>query len=141
MISQLRGFVSEVFEDRTHVTIFTKAGVGYEVRCSFDVYPQSCEEESLYIHTDVRENAIDLYGFRNQQERQFFRQLLKVNGFGPKTSLLILQQYDVVEVRTAIENKDADFFEKIRGIGKKAAQSVITNFKLQVHTNGKKKES
>lgn len=128
MISQLVGKVVEIFDaDSKHITIFTDAGVGYEVYCA--TIMQDGDRVGLFIHTDVRENAIDLYGFQNQSEREFFRKLIEIKGLGPKTSLIIMSEYPISKILEAIESKNEQFFTKIKGIGKKVSQNIVTNFK------------
>jgi Holliday junction DNA helicase RuvA len=125
MISNLMGVV-RVITDNKHITVLTGSGVGYEVRCPYEIKSPTI---NLYIHCDVRENAIDLYGFKSQAEVNMFRKLIKIQGLGPKTSLIIMGTHTITNILKAIADQNLSFFEKISGIGHKTAQNIINNFK------------
>lgn len=124
MISKIVGEVTALSEP-CHISVFTHAGVGYEVRTICAVSGMV----NLWIHTDVRENAIDLYGFVNKSELEMFRKLIKIQGLGPKTSLIIMGTHTISDILEAINTQNFSFFEKISGIGKKTAKNIIENFK------------
>ena len=107
-------------------------GVGYVARV-----PQFAIEHlkattlpvSLYIHTAVREDAIDLYGFTAEDELLFFKQLMSVSGIGPKTAIGILNVADVATLRRNIAAGDAAGLTKIFGIGKKSAERIVVELR------------
>jgi holliday junction DNA helicase RuvA len=89
-------------------------------------------EVSLEIHTHVREDALQLYGFAEAAERELFEQLLSVSGIGPKVALAIVSGSTPAELRRAIVLDDTARFEAIPGIGKKTAQRVVLELKERV---------
>jgi Holliday junction DNA helicase RuvA len=84
---------------------------------------------TLFIHTHVKEESLDLYGFRNQPDLQLFKHLITVSGVGPKLALTILSQHTADEITSAISKADTTFFQTITGIGKKNAQKIIVELK------------
>lgn len=126
MIAHLSGKL--LFSSDRFVIIET-AGVGYKVRVSVDtlrVLRGSKEKEvSLWIHTSVREDALDLYGFEHQTELEFFEMLISVSGIGPRTALGILNIAPVNHLKEAIAAGDTGALTKVSGIGSKGAQKII----------------
>jgi Holliday junction DNA helicase RuvA len=109
-------------------------GVGYLVA----VTPSALKraegrgEVTLEIHTIVREDAFQLYGFAEPAERELFEQLLAVTGIGPKVALAIVSGSSPAELRRAIALEDTARFEAIPGIGKKTAQRVVLELKDKI---------
>lgn len=106
-------------------------GVGYEVVCS-----KSCLEnlhlekvEKVVIYTDVKEDAICLYGFLNYQEKQVFLLLKKVNGVGSKTASDIISRVSPLELMRAIGAGDVAKLQSIKGIGKKTAERIVVELR------------
>jgi Holliday junction DNA helicase RuvA len=101
-------------------------GVGYAVRVTPSVRQKalSLSELALHIHTHVREDAIELYGFMERGERQLFLLLINVSGIGPKTALNIVEQGSTKLV-AAVQDADVTFFSAIPRVGKKLAQKII----------------
>ncbi len=99
-----------------------------------DILQVSAGAVSLYIHTAVREDAIDLYGFPTEDELSFFKQLMSVSGIGPKTALGILNTADVGTLRRTIAQGDLVSLTKVFGIGKKSAERMVVELrdKLQL---------
>ncbi len=79
---------------------------------------------SLFIHTVVRENSLDLYGFETQNEQYFFEKLLDVSGIGPKSALGIIGLASTDTLYQAIVNENIDFLTSVSGIGKKTAERM-----------------
>ncbi|HEV8666754.1 MAG TPA: Holliday junction branch migration protein RuvA [Candidatus Paceibacterota bacterium] len=107
-------------------------GVGYVARVplfAIDRLKASTGIVSLYIHTAVREDAIDLYGFTAEDELLFFKQLMSVSGIGPKTAVGILNVSDVATLRRNIAAGDASALTKIFGIGKKSAERIVVELR------------
>ncbi len=107
-------------------------GVGYCVRTpllALDILKNSGSEVSLFIHTVVREDALDLYGFPTAEELEFFKQLMSVSGIGPKTALGILNVADVQSLKRAIAQGDATTLVKVFGIGKKSAERLVVELR------------
>ena len=107
-------------------------GVGYVARVplfAVDTLKVPGVVVSLFIHTAVREDAIDLYGFPTEDELLFFKQLMSVSGIGPKTALGILNVSDVQTLRRNIAAGDAGALTKIFGIGKKSAERIVVELR------------
>ena len=83
------------------------------------------EEVSLHTYLHVREDALQLFGFRSVRERVFFHWLIGVSGVGPKVALAVLSGYPVEELELAVARDDVKKFESISGIGKKLAQRLV----------------
>ena len=132
MISYIRGPLAEIQGD----TIVIEAGcVGLAVRVPLsllDELPGIGKEVLIYTHFQVREDAMTLYGFLSPQDREMFRQLLGVNGVGPKGALGILSALRPDDLRLAILSGDAKAIAKAPGIGAKTAQRVILDLKDKV---------
>ncbi len=126
MIAHLSGKL--LFSSERFVVIDVN-GVGYKVRVTMDTLRSLRETEdenvSLWIHTSVREDALDLYGFGNHEELDFFEQLISVSGIGPRTGLGILNIAPVNHLRQAIAAGDTGTLTKVSGIGSKGAQKII----------------
>lgn len=128
MISKLNGnidYVSEKF------LIINVNGVGYKVSAISDILSTAKidNEISLWIYTAVRENAIELYGFRNMNELSFFELLLDVSGIGPRSALGILGIAPIETLRRAIATGDTTYLNKVSGIGRKTAEKIIVELR------------
>ncbi len=110
-------------------------GVGFLCHSSrFTLYdlPDNKETATLYTHLNVREDALDLYGFSTEYELSWFRLLITVSGVGPKAALAILSELTVDEIALAISTKDAKSITRAGGIGPKMAQRIILELKDKV---------
>jgi Holliday junction DNA helicase RuvA len=109
-------------------------GVGYLVAATPSAVRRAdgTAEVTLEIHTHVREDALQLYGFADAAERELFEHLLSVSGVGPKVALAIVSGSSTAELRRAIALEDTARFEAIPGIGKKTAQRVVLELKEKV---------
>lgn len=126
------GFLKGTLIDKKLPEIWLLCGsVGYRVRVGERVGGKLHldQEISLYIHTAVREDALDLYGFLDRQELHLFELILSVSGIGPKIGLAVLGTRTVSQVEEAVRKADVAFFTKINGIGKKGAQRLIVDLK------------
>lgn len=108
-------------------------GVGYGVNCTTDLISFANTQESidLYIYTHVKEDAIDLYGFRTQSEKELFILLISVSGVGPATALNILNKGAEASMQ-AIQEANISFFTGVKRVGKKAAQKIIIELKSKL---------
>lgn len=105
-------------------------GVGYAVRVPlYALTTKPGAPVSLFIHTAVREDAIDLYGFTTQEELSFFKQLTGVSGVGPKTALGVLNVADIKSLKRSIAAGDASALTKVFGIGKKSAERIVVELR------------
>jgi Holliday junction DNA helicase RuvA len=128
MISKLDGkivYVSEKF------LVINVVGVGYKVSSTSDILTTAKIDNdiSLWIYTAVRENAIELYGFRNMDELSFFELLLDVSGIGPRSALGILGIAPIETLRRAIATGDTTYLNKVSGIGRKTAEKIIVELR------------
>lgn len=132
MIATLSGKVLSKNIDRAVVDV---GGVGYEVIVSSDTIARMVdkgEEAFFFIHTNVREDAITLYGFIDEQEKQLFLILKTVSGIGPKLALAMLSGLRVAEICQAIINGDVKRLTTLQGVGKKTAERLCVELKEKV---------
>lgn len=113
--------------------IIEVGGVGYAVRAPAlalpDLRQSAGETISLFIHTAVRDDAIDLYGFLTEEDLGFFKLLMSVSGIGPKTALGILNVADAQTLKRSIAQGDAQTLTKVFGIGKKSAERIVVELR------------
>ena len=122
MIAHLSGKL--LFKTPTQSVIDCQ-GVGYEVfHTPFTAEKMNGETVSLFIHTNIREDAFQLFGFYSADERSLFRELLRVSGVGPKLAISILSGISYDELMHALYSKDTTRLQKIPGIGKKTAERL-----------------
>jgi len=93
------------------------------------------EEQEFYLSHQVREDASDLYGFRNLPELELFQLLLSVSGVGPKSALGVLSIASADDIREAVIRGDAALLTKVAGIGKKTAERVVLELKNKIAKN------
>ncbi|MDC9620051.1 Holliday junction branch migration protein RuvA [Xenorhabdus sp. XENO-7] len=129
MIGRLRG---TVLEKQPPLVLLETNGVGYEVHmpmtCFYEL-PEIGQEAILFTQFIVREDAQLLYGFNDKQERALFRELIKVNGVGPKLALAILSGMSAQQFVTAIEQEAITSLIKLPGVGKKTAERLVVEMK------------
>ncbi len=103
-------------------------GVGYFVQVPLSTFydlPGIGETASLYVHTHVREDALQLYGFRTNEEKETFLHLIAVNGVGPRLAVNILSGIQPSELHQAVRNQDRKRLQSIPGVGKKTAERIL----------------
>jgi Holliday junction DNA helicase RuvA len=136
MIAHLTGRLA--FKAPTHLALDVH-GVGYEVFIPLSTYynlPNVDESLTLSIHTHVREDAIQLFGFSSRQEKDAFVLLMSVSGIGPKSALGILSALPVADLASAIQSGDVEKLETVPGIGKKSAGRLVLELKdklIKIH--------
>ena len=107
-------------------------GVGYEVDVPMSTFynlPDVGGNVTLLTHFVVREDAQILYGFASSQEREAFRQLIKISGVGPRTALSVLSGMSVTDLSQAVTQQQAVRLTKVPGIGKKTAERLLLELK------------
>ena len=129
MIGKLTGRFAGTAGDG--VALVDVHGVGYAVKVPAGtlLLLSGSPEVSLFIHTAVREDAIDLYGFPTQNELNFFKPLCSVSGIGPKSALGVCDIADVPTLARAIARGDASALTKVFGIGKKSAERIVVELR------------
>lgn len=129
MIGRLRGII---LEKQPPLVLLEASGVGYEVHmpmtCFYEL-PDAGKETIVFTHFVVREDAQLLFGFNNKQERTLFRELIKVNGVGPKLALAILSGMSAQQFVNAVEREEPAALIKLPGIGKKTAERLVVEMK------------
>lgn len=131
MIASLHG---EVIEKSTDMLVVEAGGVGYGVFVTRDDNESSLKGEVVWlqIYEHIREQAHDLFGFREPAAKQLFMQLLDVNGVGPKMALSLLNIGDVLALQQAIANGDVRYIQAAQGVGKRVAERVIVDLKDKI---------
>jgi Holliday junction DNA helicase RuvA len=129
VIARLRGRVAGRAGNALVVDV---SGVGYLVNATPSVHRLGDGEITVEVHTVVREDALQLYGFATADERQLFELLLGVNGVGPKVALAIVSGSTPADLRRAIARDDVKRFQAIPGIGLKTAQRVVLELKAKL---------
>jgi holliday junction DNA helicase RuvA len=128
MIGYLKG---TVIEKRGVEVWLGVRDVGYRVRVGSRLSGNISVGDGveLYVHTAVREDALDLYGFLTLSELRLFELIISVSGIGPKIGLSIVGNQSVEGIEKAVREADVTFFQRIPGIGKKGAQRIIVDLK------------
>lgn len=131
MIGKLKGKLDLIKDGFVVVDV---RGVGYRVYVSEITLGKIIKKEELelYIHTNVREDHISLYGFVDQNELDMFEMLLSISGVGPKAGLAILTISTPSMIRRAIVQEDSSILTRVSGIGKKTAERIILELKNKI---------
>lgn len=127
MIGWLRGRVILVHPSGS--LVLDVNGVGYEVNLASGEDLRAGDDAELFIHTQVRADAIVLFGFRSYEDREFFSTLLVTPGVGPSTAMAALRTMPTKELRAAIESGDVKRVAQIPGIGAKTASRIVLELK------------
>ena len=133
MIAFVKGILDSVSEDRI---VVENQGIGFEIFVPGSVVqslPQVGNTVKIYTYTYVREDVLQLYGFRTKDGMDMFKLLITVNGIGPKGALGILSVMDVDTLRLAILSDDAKSIAKAPGIGAKTASKLVLELKDKCH--------
>jgi holliday junction DNA helicase RuvA len=134
MIAHLRG---KLLTKHPNQAIVETHGVGYDVVISvptFTELPSAGGEVALHVHTHVREDAFNLYGFLRLDEKHLFEKLITVSGIGPTLAIKILSGMRVDEMIGAIRSGDLVRLTKIPGIGKKTAERMVLELRDKLPT-------
>ncbi len=128
MIATLRGEVTQIEEN---ALILEVGGVGLRVFVPAPVRTRlkAGEAAFLFTHLVVREDALTLYGFESQADRELFTILLGVDGVGPKVALSVLSVMTLDAVQRAVFADETDLFSRVPGVGKKTAQKIALHLK------------
>lgn len=125
MIGRVTGLLLEKLPPLVLVDV---QGVGYEVNVPMSTFynlPAMGEKVTLHTHLVVREDMHLLFGFTSEEERQAFRQLVKISGVGTRTALALLSGLSVDDLHHSVATQDAGQLVKIPGIGKKTAERLL----------------
>ena len=129
MIGRIRGTLVE--KQAPHLLVDVQ-GVGYEIQASLNTFfalPDIEQPVNLHTHFIVREDVQQLYGFSSVTERQLFRELIKVNGVGPKMALAILSGMSVADFVRCVQSDDVATLVRLPGVGKKTAERLLVEMR------------
>jgi holliday junction DNA helicase RuvA len=129
MIGNLRG---QLLLKKPNQVLIDVNGVGYDVQIPLTTFyelPDEGSEVTLKIHTHVREDALLLFGFQSQKEKDFFLKLISISGIGPKLAIAILSGARVEELARAISDSNLVKLTTIPGVGRKTAERVVLELK------------
>ena len=133
MIGRLTGNVLERRPDRVLLDV---GGVGYAIQIPLSTFYALSEDgaatATLHIHTHVREDALQLFGFADREERAAFELLIGISGVGPRLALAILSGIGADELRGAVARQDRPRLQQIPGVGKKTAERVLLELRDKI---------
>jgi holliday junction DNA helicase RuvA len=133
MIAYLKGRVIQT--DEKHVVLDVN-GVGYKVFCNTMhaqfANPNPPESTEFFIHTVVREDALELFGFFEETSLKLFEKLINISGIGPRSALAIVNVGTIESLTEAINKGDLGYLTAVSGIGKKTAEKIILELRGQV---------
>lgn len=135
MIDYIKGEITELTP--ASVTLET-GGIGYFISISLNTYSalEHKKNEKLFIHESIREDAHQLFGFINKQERDLFIYLISVSGIGASTARMILSSMTIPELELVISTGNVDMLKTVKGIGMKTAQRIIVDLKDKIKVSG-----
>lgn len=140
MIGRLTGRV--VVEEPTGAVVLDVGGVGYELHCPIGTVARSARTGerdllvTLHVHTNLRQDALELFGFCSQEERSTFRLLLGVPNVGPRLALSVLHVLPSQELAEVIEAEDRARLGKVPGVGKKTAERLVLELRGKLSLRG-----
>jgi holliday junction DNA helicase RuvA len=129
MYAYIKGKLADIEEDSI---VMEATGIGYRIyvpAAAFDSIASIGDEIKVYTYLQVREDAMQLFGFRTKEDLRIFKLLIAVSGVGPKAGLSILSALSTDELKFAILGGDAKAISRAQGIGVKTAQRVIIELK------------
>ncbi len=132
MISRLTG---KLAAKRAPQILIDCHGVGYEADVSMTTFyqmPEVGEQVSVWTHLLVKDDSHSLIGFNDERERKLFRQLIRINGVGPKMALAILSGIDERQFALCIANSDVAMLMRLPGVGKKTAERLIIEMRDKI---------
>jgi Holliday junction DNA helicase RuvA len=131
MINYIKGTITEI--NPASVTVET-GGIGYFISISVNTFSKldGKTEVKILVHEVIREDAHQLFGFADKEERDIFRLLISVSGIGANTARMMLSSLNPPEIEKAIIESDVNILKSIKGIGLKTAQRVIVDLKDKV---------
>jgi Holliday junction DNA helicase RuvA len=121
-----------VSEEATGSVLLDVGGVGYDVLCPVGTLGRARHDAdlvTLHIHTNLRQDALELFGFASETDRLVFRQLVGVPNVGPRTALAMLSALPTEELCSAVQAGDRARLSKVPGIGKKTAERLVLELK------------
>lgn len=132
MISYLEG---KILDKNEKFFVVDVNGVGYKIFSHAGILvkiPEISQNVKIWTHLYVREDAMDLFGFLDKEELEFFEVLISISGIGPRSALGILEVAPVSSLKQAIVSEDETFFTRVSGVGRKTAQRLILELKTKL---------
>jgi len=114
-------------------------GIGFRVNVptsAFETVTEDGQSVLLYTHLIVREDALTLLGFTNEEDKSLFETLISVSGVGPKLALAILSTLSAGQLRSAVGKDEPGVLQRVPGIGKKTAEKIVFELKNKIGGDG-----
>tara|TARA_B100000925_G_scaffold282167_1_gene254745 strand:+ start:414 stop:1073 length:660 start_codon:yes stop_codon:yes gene_type:complete len=131
LISWIRGELIDTWiQTKKFYVLINCQGLGYEIQI-LEPFKNDLDKNilTLWIHQIKREDSDFLFGFKDKQKRDFFRDLLKVKGIGPQIGMSLLSKYDLNQIFNSVRNKDNTLFNSVPGIGQKMTERLFLELK------------
>ncbi len=127
MIGKLKGVLHEILGDE--ILIETSGGVFYKTYVTPSILQKYTlnDEVELYTYLNVREDELTLFAFESYDAHRIFNMLIGVDGVGPKMAYTIIKYAHLDGIRDAVSKSDVDYFQRIKGVGKKTAQRILVD--------------
>ena len=131
MISFIKG---NIIIRQERYLVIDIGSLGYQVACTTQTLDKLRDqnEVSLFTHTHVREDALELYGFITWEEMEFFEKLIEISGVGPKSALAVMSIAPLEDIKKAVVHGDPAILQRVTGIGKKTAERIIVELKEKI---------
>ena len=131
MIDYIKGTITQI---TPAFVVIETGGIGYFINISLTTFSklEGKSELKMMVHEVIREDAHQLYGFADQEERDIFRHLISVSGVGASTARMMLSSLSPAEIEKSIISSDADLLKSVKGIGLKTAQRIIVDLRDKI---------
>jgi Holliday junction DNA helicase RuvA len=128
MYEYIKGTLTHIYPS---YLVIENQGIGYHILMAnpFRFTDYLNQETTIYLYQNVTQDDMNLFGFKNREEKELFLKLIGVSGIGPKSALAILANEDHIGLITAIEQEDTKFLQKFPGVGKKTAAQIVLDLK------------
>jgi len=135
MLATIEGNVTQILEDSLVINV---SGIGFQVfvPAYLSRSAELHKSMALFTHLIVREDALTLYGFSTQEEKEMFGLLLGTNGVGPRTALMVLSTLSLDLIKDSVIQENSEIFNRVPGIGKKTAQSIVLQLQGKISKKG-----
>lgn len=132
MIASVEGEVIGIGD--SFIVVRVGGGVGLQIFTPTPLRARLRMMERIFLHTHliVREDLLALYGFENEQEREYFNLLLGVNGVGPRLALSVLSTLSIDAIRRAVASEQSEVFARVPGVGKRTAQKILLHLQDKI---------
>ena len=134
MISWIRGEIIDTWiKSKKFYVLINCQGLGYEVQI-LEPFKKDLDINTLtlWIHQIKRDDSDYLFGFKDKEKRDFFRDLLKVKGIGPQIGMSLLNKYELKQIFNSVKNKDKTIFNSVPGIGQKMTERLFLELKNKI---------